>query len=194
MRARWVAAVVTASLFGASGSAAAAAERFEDPLGDATGDSPDVTAVVVSERENSPSFSIGVELAEGREFGTDGETWSDVVFLLMSADSDLDERDILTAEFHTGVHGVTLPMMLSAGAMLDTPDGLYEHVVDVEQDGQLLTFTLDRKLLGSPPDLYLQVLLGVERFDAEVGADAEGDFVPDEGQPPLHVELGRPPY
>jgi len=62
--------------------------------------------------------------------------------------------------------------------------------VDLETADDTLTFTLDRKLIGNPLDLYFQVLLGVERDGAEEGEEMDGDAYPDEGEPPAVYRIG----
>lgn len=173
-------------------------ERYEDAIGDATGDSPDIVAVTVSEPEGEPGIRFEIELAPGRPFGTDMETWTDVLFLFMSPLSEVDERGILAGDqlYYTGTHAVTLEAQRDAGAMLGTPEGeLYWYVVDTDADDTSVSFTFDRKLLDSPLDLYWQVLLGVERFDEmESGGDGEsemeGDVCPELDQPPAKYRLG----
>ncbi len=189
-------AAVAAVLLSASPALGAGAERYEDAVGDAVGDSPDIVAITVSEPEDGPTIRFQIELAPERPFGTDMETWTDTVFILMSHKPDVDERGILASDpYTTGTHGVTLPMQEQTGALLVTESDMYWNVVDVDAAGSVLTFTLDRKLIGSPLDLYWQVLLGVERFEDDAEGDEgegemEGDGYPELDQPPARYRLG----
>ena len=94
-----MAAIGSVALVLAAGITAVAAERYEDAVGDMDGDSPDIVAVTVSEPEEGPVIRFEIELAPGRPFGTDMETWTDVVFVTMSAEPELDEPP---AVYHIG--------------------------------------------------------------------------------------------
>ena len=59
-------AALLAALVGAT---TLADERYEDAIGDATGDSPDIVAVTVSEPEGESTIRFDIELAPGRLFG-----------------------------------------------------------------------------------------------------------------------------
>ena len=190
MRWRSASLALAALLVGTGGSVALADERYEDALGDATGDAPDITAVTVDVPDGEPTIRFAIEVAPERPFGSDMKTWTDVVFLILSDAPTVDERGILEGGFTTGVHGVNLEAQEQAGAMLSTMDDLWWYVVDVDADGDTLTFTLDRKLIGSPTDLYWQVLMGVERFDGSDESDEmEGDTYPELDQPPAHYRV-----
>jgi hypothetical protein len=171
-----------------------AQERYEDAVGDAIGDAPDIAAVTVEPAEWGPLLSIGVEFTGDRQFGTDMKTWSDTVFVMMSAEPTVDERGILSGEVYTtGTHGVTVEDQAASGAMLATPpgvtvSGLYWNVVDVEAEDDALIFTFDRQLIGCPSELQVQVLVGVERDDSDA---EEGDAFPELSEPPLTIPLGR---
>lgn len=198
MRRSCILSAVAAVLLAASPALGSAPERFEDAVGDTVGDAPDIVAVTVSEGEGSSTVRFEIELVPERPFGTDMETWTDVLFIFMSEVADVDERGIMSSDgYITGTHGVTLDHQCDVGAMLVTPEGMYEHVVDVEAVDDTIAFTFDRKLMGSPLDLYFQVLLGVERdlsgWDEEEGED-EGDTYPEIGEPPAHYRLGVPDW
>ena len=175
-----------------------ARERYEDSIGDSLGDAPDFVGVTVREGEDEPTIRFEIELAPERPFGTDMETWTDVLFIFMSEVADVDARGIMSSDgYITGTHGVTLDLQRDVGAMLVTPEDMYWHVVDVEAADDMLTFTFDRKLIDSPLDLYFQVLLGVERdltgWDDTEGEE-EGDTYPEVGEPPAHYRLGVPDW
>lgn len=198
MRRTSIIAALAAALLTTSPALGSAPERFEDATGDALGDAPDIVAVTVSEGEDEPTIRFEIELAPGRPFGTDMETWTDVLFIFMSEVADVDERGIMSSDgYITGTHGVTLDLQCDVGAMLVTPEGMYWHVVDVETAEDMIAFTFDRKLMDSPLDLYFQVLLGVERdltgWGDEEGED-EGDTYPELDQPPAHYRLGVPAW
>jgi hypothetical protein len=195
MRRTWLAVSMTAALVLAAASAAVASERYEDAVGDVIGDAPDIVAVTIDEAENGPLFSISVEFGEERPFGTDMETYTDVIFVGMGAAPDVDERGIMddATTFLTGTHGVTLQREMDHGAHLVTPERMYWQVVDVAVDGPVLTFTLDRQLIDSPLDLYFQILVGVERGEEAEGTD-EGDTYPELDQPPATFPLGAPAW
>jgi len=193
MRTQWVSLALATSLIMVGGNVAVAAERFEDAIGDALGDAPDIVAVTVDD-EDSPLVSISIEFGEERPFGSDMETWTDAIFVIMAADPAVDERGYLVsgAGYVTGTHAVQLDTHVDSGAILLTPNAMLEDTVDVAVDGPVLTFTLDSGLMDSPPDLYFQILVGVERYEdgEEVTAgEEEGDMFPDEGEPPAHVQL-----
>jgi len=168
--------------------------RYEDAIGDATGDSPDIVAVTVSEPEGESTIRFDIELAPGRLFGSDMETWTDVLFLAMSSSGEVDERGILQNEqtYLTGTHGVTLEMQREAGAVLATPEDMYENLVDFDDIDGTLSFAVDREMIGDPLDLYFQVLLGVERDGAEEDEEMEGDAYPELGEPPTHYRVSVP--
>ncbi len=190
MRWRSASLALAALLVGTGGSFAVAEDRFEDALGDATGDAPDIVAVTVDEPDGEPTIRFAIDVAPERPFGSDMETWTDVVFLILSDAPTVDERGILEGGFTTGVHGVNLAAQEQDGAMLSTMDELWWYVVDVDADEDTLTFTFDHKLIGSPTDLYWQVLMGVERFDgSDEGDEMEGDTYPEFDQPPAHYKV-----
>ena len=190
MHRTWILPAVVAVSLAASPALGSEGQRYEDAVGDATGDSPDIAVVTVSEPEGDPTLRFEIQLAPGRPFGTDMETWSDTVFVLMSDEPTVDERGILVGGWTTGTHGVTLPIQEQSGAFLVTDEDMYYYVVDVDAAGPVLSFTFDRKLIDSPLDIYFQVLLGIERFDAAEGGEMEGDAYPDEGEPPAHYRVG----
>ena len=175
----------------ASPAFGAGPERYEDTIGDADGDAPDIVAVSVSQPEDGSTIRFEVELAPQRPFGSDMETWTDVLFIAMSGVPEVDDRGILSGDdYVTGTHGATIAMQEQTGAMLVTPTGMYYYVVDVDAEGESIAFTFDRKLIGSPSELYWQVLLGVEREGAVEGDEMEGDVYPDDGEPPAHYRIG----
>lgn len=196
MRNLLIPTAIAAVLIGLGGSVATAAERCEDAVGDADGDSPDIVAVTVSEPEWEPTIRFEIELAPERPFGTDMETWTDTIFIIMSDKPTTDERGILAGDHYTtGTHGVTLPMQEQTGAFLVTENDMYYYVVDVDAAGPVLSFTLDRKLIGSPLDLYFQVLLGVEREEqmkhgGDGESEMEGDVYPELDEPPALYRIG----
>lgn len=190
MRKTWTSLAITLALVLAGISAAGAAERYEDAVGDVVGSAPDIVAVTVSEPEGESTIRFDIEFTNEPPLSTGMETWTDVLFLIMSADADVDDRGILSGELYsTGTHGVTLESQLDSGALLNTPETMYWYVVDLDTDGPVLAFTLDRQLLSNPLDLYWQVLVGVEREEEGQG-EAEGDLYPDEGEPPAVYRIG----
>ena len=191
MRKRWMRVALATLLVLAGGSTAAATERFDDAVGDVVGDAPDIVAVTVSEPDEGSLIRFEIEFTRERPFGTDMDTWTDGIFVLMADQPALDERGIL-AEGHylTGTHGITLPMQEQTGAFLLTPTDMYTYVVDVDSAGPLLVFTFDRKLMEDPRELHFQVLVGTERDGAPEGAEPEGDMYPDEGEAPAYYALG----
>lgn len=196
MRGTLIAAAAMAAIVMAGGNAVVADERYEDAVGDAVGDAPDIVAVTVVEPEGEPTIRFEIELAPERPFGTDMETWTDVLFIFMSEVADVDERGIMSSDgYITGTHGVTLDLQRDAGAMLVTPEDMYWYVVDIRTADDTISFTFDRKLVDNPRELYFQVLLGVER-DLSGGGEGEeeGDAYPDIGEPPAYYRLGVPDW
>jgi len=194
MRRMWIAATAAAALVMTGAGTTVANERFEDAVGDVSGDAPDIVAVTVIEPEWEPTISFEIELAPERPFGTDMETWTDTIFIEMKAEPTVDERGILTGGYTTGTHGVTLPIQEQTGAFLVTENDMYYYVVDVDSAGPVLTFTVDRKLIGNPLDVYFQVLVGTEREGSEEGGEMEGDVYPELDQPPAHYRIGAPDW
>jgi len=165
-------------------------ERFEDVVGDAVGESPEIIAVIIDDPENMPVLAITVEFASEPPLGTDEETWTDAVLVGLLVDPEVDSegrpvnlvaRDDFDADYVIGSHGVTLSETLDEGAHLVAPDGdLYWFVVDLAVDGPMVTWRVDRKLIGDPEAVAIQVLAGVERADA---TEEEYDIFPAEGEP-----------
>jgi hypothetical protein len=179
----------TALVLAGAGSAAAG-ERYQDLVGDATGAAPDIVAVTIEDSEDMPVVGISVEFASTPPLGTDEETWTDVVFIGLVTDPETGpdgqplSRVALVdsdADYTIGAHGVTLPQYLETGGHLVVSEGdLYWFVVDVAVEGPTVTWNLDRKLIGDPDVLAFGVIAGVERDDAT----EEGyDVFPDEGEP-----------
>ena len=56
MRTRWVSLALATSLIMVGGNVAVAAERFEDAIGDALGDAPDIVAVTVDDELFEANF------------------------------------------------------------------------------------------------------------------------------------------
>jgi hypothetical protein len=147
-------------------------------------------AVTVGVPEGEENIRFDIEFTPERPFGTDHETWTDGVFVLMAGKPDVDERGILAMDHYlTGTHGVTLPMQLEAGAFLVYGEEMHEGAVDVDVEGPVLSFTLEREGIGDPSELYFQVLLGVERDGAEEGDQMEGDSYPELGEPPAFYRV-----
>ena len=65
------------------------ATRHEDPVGDATGDAPDIVACTISEPDDGPVIAISVEFASEPPLETDMETYTDVVFIGLVTDPRL---------------------------------------------------------------------------------------------------------
>jgi hypothetical protein len=185
---------ITVAMLAGSPALGAGPERYEDAIGDSVGDAPDIVAITVSAPDDEPTMRFDVELAPGRLFGTDGETWSDVIFIGMAGNDRTDGRGLLDdGVYITGTHGITLDLQCDTGAMLLTPESLYWYVVDVDTSDDTLSFTLDRKLIDAPPDVYFQVQVGVERDltgSNESEGEVEGDVYPELGQPPAHYRAG----
>jgi hypothetical protein len=184
-------AVVSAAVFVLAGAGpASAAETYQDSVGDATGDAPDIVAVTIEDSGDMPVVGISVEFASEPPLGTDGETWTDVVFIGLVTDPEIgpdgrpESRVALVdpdADYTIGAHGVSLPQYLEAGGHLVVSGGdLYWFVVDVAVEGPTVTWNLDRKLIGDPDVLAFGVIAGVERDDA---TEEEYDVFPDEGEP-----------
>jgi hypothetical protein len=182
--------VLAAALLLAGAGSAAAAETYQDPVGDATGAAPDIVAVTIEDSEDMPVVGISVEFASEPPLGTDEETWTDVVFISLVTDPETGpdgqplSRVALVdpdADYTIGAHGVTLPQYLEAGGHLVVSGGdLYWFVVDVAVEGPTVTWNVDRKLIGDPDVLAFGVIAGVERDDA---TEEEYDVFPDEGEP-----------
>ena len=183
---------VAAVLLAATTALGSEPTRYQDAVGDATGDSPDIVAVTVSEPEGESTIRFDIELAPGRLFGSDMETWTDVLFLAMSPSGEVDERGILQNEetYLTGTHGVTLEMQREAGAVLATPEDMYENLVGFDDIDGTLSFAVEREMIGDPFDLYFQVLLGVERDGAGEAEEMEGDAYPELDDPPALYRVG----
>ncbi len=152
MSRKWTIPAIFAGLMIATTGAAGAQERYEDAVGDAKGVAPDIVAVTLSEPEGS-LVSIDVEFASAPPLGTDGETWTDVLFVGLTAEPD---NDLLGDSEHTmymfGAHATRLPLLVSEGGTLFGPQDMYWRVIDVAVDGSTVSFTLDRKLIGDPFD------------------------------------------
>lgn len=173
---------MVAMLVLAGGSAAVAAERYEDAVGDATGSAPDIVACTISEPDDGPVVAISVEFASEPPLETDMETYTDVVFIDLASDPDPALTDEENTDYIFGAHAVTLPEYLGSGAHLHVAEGpgdLYWHVVDVAIDGSTVTWTVDRKLIGDPDLLSWHVLAGVEREEGAEAAEDEWDECPD---------------
>lgn len=187
-----IAVVLAAALMLAGATPASAVERYQDPVGDATGAAPDIVTVTIEDSEDIPVVSISVEFASEPPLDTDEETWTDIVFIGLVTDPETgpDGQPVSRvaivdsdADYTIGAHGVTLPDYLEAGGHLVVFEGdgdLYWFVVDVAVDGPTVTWVLDRKLIGDPEVLAFGVLAGVERDDA---TEEEYDVFPDEGEP-----------
>jgi hypothetical protein len=190
MRMTSIVVISAAALVLTGAGSAAAAERYQDPVGDATGAAPDIVAVTIEDPEDMPVVSVSVEFASEPPLDTDEETWTDAVFISLVADPDTgpDGRPLSRvalvdpdADYTIGAHGVTLPQYLEAGGHLVVSGGdLYWFVVDVAVEGPTVTWNLDRKLIGDPDELAFGVIAGVERDDA---TEEEYDVFPDEDEP-----------
>jgi hypothetical protein len=176
-------------------SVANQASRFEDAVGDAGGDAPDIVAVIISEPDEGPVLAISVEFASEPPLRTDMETYTDVVFVDLVCDPEAPltvEVEEHETDYVFGTHGVTLERDAESGAHLYVAEGasdLYWHVVDVSVDGPTIRWTIDRKLLGDPDVLSWAVLVGVEREDA---TEEEYDTCPDLGEPRGVYTLTKP--
>lgn len=178
------------------------ATRHVDAADDATGMAPDILAVTIDGRTDSPLVGISVEFASEPALRTDGDTWTDAVFIFLTSDPALDgdgcavglaSRTDVRSDFAIGAHGVTLGTLVEEGGHLAVGDGtdLYWLVVDVAVDGPIVTWRLDRKLLGDPDALAVQVLAGVEHEDPS--ADGYDSF-PDDGERLVVASLGGEPH
>jgi hypothetical protein len=193
--------IATATSLLAGIGPASAAERHDDPVGDARGAAPDIVAVTIEDTADTPVLGISIELASEPPVSTDGATWTDVVFIGLVTEPELGpdgqavSRATLAdfdADYVIGAHGVTLPQEIDTGGHLAVYEGgseLYWFVVDVAIDGPTLTWSLDRKLIGDPDALALQVLAGVERDDS---GEPEYDVLPDEGEPFIVYTFSAP--
>lgn len=177
----WLAGCVSIALVVASASASLGLERYEDAVGDAIADAPDVVEVEVDEPEG-PVLSFRVTFAT--EPWAAGENGAAMLWLVLD-----DEPEVTFPEldgFSLMTLTDTLPNDRVMGGHLLAGDVLYWHVVDVAVDGPTVTFRLDRKLLGDPPDLWFRVYsaaLHDSLYTEEV------DHFPDECGPPALYRL-----
>jgi hypothetical protein len=185
-----VATSLAAVPFLSSAGAVLGAERYEDAVGDAGGDAPDIMAVTVSEPGGGPTLRFEIELAKDPPLDTDRETWTDAAFVTLSPVATIDERGLLSEDLYTtGTHGMTVEDQRQTGGFLAAGEELYWYVVDAEVDGSVVSFTVDRKLLGDAPQLYWQVLTGLDRADTD---EDEIDVYPDTDRPPALYVAGEP--
>jgi len=159
-------ATATFALVLAGASAAAADERYEDPIGDVTGGvGPDIVAVTISEPWES-LVSFEVEFATDPPIAYDLETMStDQLTIGLSSRPDTAAFDEF--EYMIMVHGATLPEEAEIGSALydgTQPEGdeVFWRVVDVAVDGSTVTVTLDWKLVGDPDTLAFFVAASTE--------------------------------
>ena len=167
-----------------SGGTGLADERYEDAVGDALGDAPDVVTVMVDE-PGGPVLSFAVEFASEPPLEAD-ETHTDFLWLAMDTDPDVAFPEL--DGYSIGVLGGTLPGELETGGHLLAGSDLYWHVVDVAVDGPAVTYRLDRKLLGDPTELYFRV------YSAALHGSLyteQTDFYPGEDEPPALYTLSK---
>jgi hypothetical protein len=184
MRREWATAGTAVALTLLCTSTALADEHFEDAVGDALGDAPDVVAVTVSEPEG-PVLSFRVTFASEPPLAADG-TRTDLLWLALDTDPEvafpeLDGYSMMSM-------GRTRAVELETGGYLLAGDDLYAHVVDIALDGGAITFSVDRKLLGDPAELDFRVYSAA--LEGSLYTE-ETDHYPDEGEPPAHYALSR---
>ncbi len=184
MRGTWMLAAVAVALLMASPTIGSDGERYEDAVGDAVGDAPDIIAVTVGEPEG-PLLSFSVELDSEPPIGAD-DTHSDMLAIALDTVPEvtfpeLDGYSIMAL-------GATLPADLEEGSHLLAGNELYWHVVDIETEGPAVTFRVDRKLLGDPAELYFRV------YSAALHGTLyteQTDHYPEEDEPPARYALSR---
>lgn len=164
-----------------------AAERFADAVGDAVGDARDIVVVTVSE-PMGPVLRFDVELGSEPPLRAD-EAGADLLWLAMDigpevAFPELDGYGLIAL-------GSTLADDLEAGGHLivgTDGDGTetWWHVVDIALDGATVSFSLDRKLLGDPDELYFRVYSGYLQGSLYT---EQVDHYPAEDEPPARYLL-----
>lgn len=117
MTKKWTIPAIVAVFMVAGGSAVSAADHYTDPVGDAGGSAPDIVACTLSESEDGPLVTISVEFAEEPPL----ETYTDVVFIDLAADSDPELSDEDNTDYIVGVHAVGLPLLLDSGRICTMP-------------------------------------------------------------------------
>ena len=185
MRRLWTAVPIALALSLASASVGLGAERYEDAVGDALGDAPDIVAVEIDEPEG-PVLRFSVVFASEPPLAASG-TSSDILWLALDTDPEVSFPEL--DGFSVMALAGGLPRDQEMGSHLLAGDDLYWHVVDVATDGPAVVFRVDRKLLGDPTDLWLRVYsaalhgsLYTERVD----------HYPEEHEPPIAYQLSRP--
>lgn len=149
----WVALCAAVGFAVAGSGAALGAQRYEDVVGDALGDAPDVVAVEIDEPAG-PVLSFSVVFATAPPLSGD-ETSSDILWLVLDTDPEVSFPEL--DGFSLMTMGSSLARDESTGSHLLAGDDLYWYVVDVDSDGPVITFRVDRKLLGDPSELWFRV-------------------------------------
>ncbi len=178
----WMAAGTAVVLAIASAGSVVADERYEDAVGDALGDAPDIVAVTVGEPEG-PVLSFAVEFANEPPLGAD-DADSDILWIALDTTPEVTFPEL--DGYAIATLGSTLPRDLEAGSHLLVQNELYWGVVDVAVDGRTVTFRLDRKLLGEPTELYFRVYAAA--MHGSLYTD-ETDQFPGEDESPAHYTL-----
>jgi len=178
----WRTAGLTIGLVAMSTSAAIGAERYEDAVGDALGDAPDLVAVEVDEPAG-PVLNFSVVFASAPPLAGDAET-TDILWLALDTDPQVSFPEL--DGFSLMTMGRWLPRDEQTGSNLLAGDELYWHVVDVDSDGPVVTFSLDRKLLGDPSELWFRVYSATLRGSLYT---EETDVYPADDEPAAHYTL-----
>ena len=184
MRGHWTAVPMVVALSLASAGVSLGAERYEDPAGDAIGDAPDIVAIEIDEPEGSV-LRFSVVFASEPLLAAD-EAGTDILWLALDTDPEVTFPEL--DGFSITALGATVSRDQTMGGHLLAGGELYWHVVDVATDGPIVTFRLDRKLLGDPVDLWLRVYSAVLQDSLYT---EQVDHYPDEGEPALAYRLSR---
>lgn len=167
-------------------AASLAADRFTDPRGDA-GEGPDITAVTLSHTDTE--LAIAVEFASVPPLAWDqAERYTDMLLIGIHTDDDLTRRDV---EFFTGVHAVDMSRapVVRGGAPAEGAGSTQVGTAEVAVDGATVTLRIERRLLGDPESVAIDVAAG--REGAEEGAAGGGaDSAPAAGPHRYALEGG----
>ena len=184
MRKTCIIPALAAVLLGASPALGSGAERYEDAVGDAIGESPDIVAVEVDEREG-PVLRFSVIFASEPPLAANADD-TDILWLALDTapEVSLPELDGFSITAMAG----TLPRDQEMGSHLLAGDDLYWHVVDVATDGPAVIFRVDRKLLGDPAELWFRVYAAALHGSLYT---EQVDHYPEKSEPPAFYRLSQ---